>query len=67
MKIVKNLNFAMWKKIERSVFFYWTTTDKLEFTDWSEVHRRLGSGEIAIFRLRGLKTPPTMTKRVNYH
>ena len=25
------------RKIERSGFFsYWTTTDKLEFTDWSE-------------------------------
>ena len=37
------------RKIERSVFFYWTTTDKLEFTDWGEVQRRFGSGEIAIF------------------
>ena len=27
------------------VFFYWTTTDKLEFTGWSEVQQRFGSGE----------------------
>ena len=40
------------RQIERSGFFYWTTTDKLEFTDWSEVQRRFGSGEIAIFRHR---------------
>ena len=32
--------------------------DKLEFTDWSEVQRRLGSREIAIFRQGGLKVPP---------
>ena len=31
-------------------FFYLTTTAKLEFTDWSEVQRRFGSGEIAIFQ-----------------
>ena len=30
-------------------FFYWTTMDKLEFTDWSEVQRGFGSGEIAVF------------------
>ena len=37
------------RKIERSVFFLLDPTDKLEFTDWSEVQRRFGSGEIAIF------------------
>ena len=26
--------------------------DKLKFTDWSEVQRRFGSGEIAIFQQR---------------
>jgi len=31
--------------------------DKLEFTDWSEVQRRLGSGEIAIFRQRMIIVP----------
>ena len=30
----------------------------LEFTDWSEVQRRFGSGEIAIFRQGGPKRPP---------
>ena len=34
------------------VFFSWTATDKPEFTDWSEVQQRFGSGEIAIFRQR---------------
>ena len=43
-----------------SFFCYWTTTDRLEFTDWSEVQQRFGSGEIAIFRQGGL------TKRVKY-
>ena len=72
LKIIKNLNFAIWKKVfsnfigppwlnqERysALFlFYWTTTDKLEFTDWSEVQRRFSSGEIAIFRQGGLKGP----------
>ena len=33
-------------------FFCWTTTDKLEFTDWSQVNRMHGCGEIAIFRQR---------------
>ena len=31
---------------------YWTTMDKLEFIDWSEVQRRFGFGEIAIFQQR---------------
>ena len=39
-------------------FFYWTTTGKLEFTDWSEVQRRLGSKEIAIFRQRMIIASP---------
>ena len=39
--VLKNRRAVMIKprKIERSVFFYWTTSDKLEFTDWSEVTR----------------------------
>ena len=32
------------------VFFYWTTTAKLEFTDWSRVHSMFRCGENAIFR-----------------
>ena len=40
------------RMIEYSVFFYWTTTDKLEFTDWSEVNQMFGCGWIAIFRQR---------------
>ena len=79
LKIVKNLNFAIWKKVfsnfigpprlnrERQsalVFFYWTTTDKLEFADWSEVQRKIGSGEIAIFRQGGPFGPPPCLIRV---
>ena len=41
------------RQIERSgFFFFWTTTDKLEFTDWSQVKWMLGCGEIEIFRPR---------------
>ena len=36
--------------------------DKLEFTDWSEVQRRFGSGDIAIFRQGGPKRPPLYLK-----
>ena len=36
--------------------FSWTATDKLEFTDWSDVQWRFGSGEIAIFRKRMIIT-----------
>ena len=39
------------------VFYYWTTTDKLKFTDWSEVQRMFGSEEIAIFRQWMIITP----------
>ena len=51
MKIFKNLNLEKGvlelqraatikpRKIEL-FFFYWITTDKLEFTDWSEVQRK---------------------------
>ena len=31
------------------VFFHWTTTDKIEFTDWSQVNQKFGCREIAIF------------------
>ena len=33
-------------------FFYLTTTDKLEFTDWSRVNRIFGCGENGILRWR---------------
>ena len=48
------------RQIERFVFFCWTTTDKLEFTDCSEseVQRRFGSVEIAIFRHRMMIAAP---------
>ena len=29
------------RQIERSVFFYWTKTDKLEYKDWFEPNRDL--------------------------
>ena len=35
-----------------SFFFHWTTTDKLEFTDWAKVNQMFGCGEITIFRQR---------------
>ena len=37
------------RQIEQSGFFYLTATDKLEFTDWSQVTRMFGCVEIAIF------------------
>ena len=43
------------RKIECSVFFL---LDKLEFADWSEVQRRIGCREIAIFRQRMMIKPP---------
>ena len=53
------------RKIEHSgFFFYWITTDKPELTDWSEVQRRLGSREIAIFRQRMIIMPPPGIIRV---
>ena len=44
--------------------FNWTTMDKLEFTDGSEVQRRFGSGEVAIFRQRMIIAPPLGITRV---
>ena len=38
--------------------FYWTTTDKLEFTVWFSVNRMLGCGENAILRWRRRIAPP---------
>ena len=32
------------------VFFYWTTTDKLEFTDWSQVNQMNDCRENTIFQ-----------------
>ena len=46
------------RQIECPGFFYWTTMDKLEFTDWSEVQRWFGSGEIMIFRQGRQFAPP---------
>ena len=46
------------RKIEHSGFSLLDLTDKFEFTDWSEVKRRFGSGEIAIFQQGGPKGPP---------
>ena len=57
-KGVLELRQAATKKIERFVFFYWTTTDKLGFTDLSEVQKRFGTGEIVISRQRMMITPP---------
>ena len=42
--------------------FYWTTTDKLKFTDWSEVQRMFGS---EIFQHRMMIAPPPKVIRVN--
>ena len=53
------------RQIERSGFFYWTTTDKLEFTDWSQVNRMFSCGEIVIFwhRMMFVPTPaPALTR-----
>ena len=33
--------------------------DKIEFTDWSQVHRMFSSGEIAIFQHRMVIAPPS--------
>ena len=78
-KIVENLNFASWKKVflnflgpprlnqERYsalVFFYLTTTDKLEFTDWFWVRRMFGCGENAFLKWRRMIAPPAQI-RVN--
>ena len=63
-KISKNLRKSQIRYLEKGVlglcrattikpsalvFFYWTTTDKLKFIDWSQVKRMFGCGEIAIF------------------
>ena len=79
-KIRQNLNFVIWKKvlsncmwppkikieIERSCFFYWTTTDKLKFTDGSGVQWRFGSGEIVIFRQGGGRNHHPMSENRNF-
>ena len=49
------------RKIERSGFFYWTTTDKLEFTDWSEVPEKSKFSDRG-----GLKGPPPIPERVKW-
>ena len=51
-------------RAEGGLVSYWTTTDKLEFTDRSEVQRRFGSEEIAIFQQRMIIAPPLGTTRV---
>ena len=50
------------RKIERSGFFSWIATDKLEFRDWSVVQRRLGSGEIAFFQQRIIRVKEVKAK-----
>ena len=43
------------------MFFYWTTKEKLAFTDWSEVHLMFRSGKIAIVLQRiMIDTPDTI-------
>ena len=49
------------ERLSALFFFYWTTTEKLEFTDLSEVQQRFGSEEI---RQGGPKRPPTIPERV---
>ena len=49
------------RQIERSGFFYWTTTDKLKFTDWTQVNRMFGSGEIAVSPTGDNNPPPVLT------
>ena len=36
------------RQIESSGLFYLTTMDKLEFTDWFQVNRKFGYGDIAV-------------------
>ena len=40
---------------------YWTTKDKLKFTDWTQVNRMFGSGEIAVFPTGDNNPPPLLT------
>ena len=40
------------RQIECSVFFKWSTTDELEFEDWSKVNQMFVCGEITIFLQR---------------
>ena len=50
-------------QIERSsFFFYWTTTIKLEFTDWSRVHSMFCCRENAILPWRRMITPPPLRR-----
>ena len=47
------------KQIECSVFFFsWTKTDKLEFTEWSQVQQMFHCEENAILRWRIMIAPP---------
>ena len=34
------------RQIKCAGFFYWTTTDKLEFKDWFQINWTFGYGEI---------------------
>ena len=45
-------------RTDRALFLYWTTTDKLEFTDWSQVKRMFGCGKIQIFQQRMIIASP---------
>ena len=74
MKICENLDFAIGKmmfsnfvgppqlnrdRYSTLVCFYWTTTDKLKFADWSQVNQMFGSGEIGYIRQgRMIALPP---------
>ena len=51
--------------------FYWSTTDKLEYTDWLKVNQMMGCGDMAIFLQRMIisttkndlpPSPPALTR-----
>ena len=56
------LIFAILRKDRNSMFYYWTATDTLELTVWTEVTCVFGSGEIALFQQNRLfaSPPPTV-------
>ena len=81
-KIIKNLKFAIWKKkllnflglprLNRDksalFFFYWTTTDQLEFTGWSQVNEMNSCEENSIFQRRMMiALPPVLTRVKTSH
>ena len=48
-----------------AIVFYWTTTGKLEFTDWSRVHSMFCCGENTILQWKRMIVPPSALIRVN--